>query len=114
MTLIVQISGEDLRIFINAAILQRIPGLLQKLMMLLEPANKEKNLRMESPAIHILVEIRQIGVFCYRFHHGVPTQLAGEKCDEGGLADANIAGDRNEICGHKMTRARKWIAFRGT
>ena len=49
--------------------------MLNQLMVMFQPFAEEKHLRMEAPALHILVEVSKIRVFRVGFVEGLPTKF---------------------------------------
>jgi hypothetical protein len=74
-------------------------------MMDLQAVGKKEDLRVETPGVHILIEIGQIWIFSDRLVKGIPAKLLAEQFNQGRLSDANIPGDDN-VFFHYATFAR--------
>jgi len=59
-----QVVGEDVRILVDRAVLEDHPRLAvgDHVHRLLDAAPEERNLKIERPAVHILVEVADIGI----------------------------------------------------
>jgi len=75
LLLFIEIVGKNFSIFINAAILDNIPGMNAKIFMSPEPPGQEEDLAVESPGLHILVEISQVRIFSFWFKKWCPIEI---------------------------------------
>ena len=100
VALVVQVAGEDFGVFVDAAILDDGAGLLQQAVVLLKATGEEEDLGVEAPPLHFLVKVGEVGVFGDGFEDGVPAEVLGQPGDESGFADADVAGDGDEVLGH--------------
>ena len=97
MPLQIQVAGKHLGIFIDAAILDHRTGDEQQFAVDLQAMGEEENLGMKAPGLHVLVEIRQVGIFSDRFKEGLPTEVFRKQTNQGGFAHPDISRNRNEF-----------------
>ena len=90
---IVEVGGKDVGVFVDGAVLYNRSVSVQDLEDLLVAAVEEEDLQVEGPALHIVVEVAQVGVIIRRFIMDIPTEMPAELFSEGGLAGADVAGD---------------------
>ena len=88
---VMQVSGEDLGVLIDRAILDdRLAGFRHALMML-EPVRQEVDLEMERPPFHVAIKVGEVRIVIDRFEIRVPAKPIGEEPRKGGLTGADIA-----------------------
>lgn len=97
---LVEIAGENLRSFVERAILHGRGGVIDQFPVLAQATAQKENLGMKTPAAHIAVEVGQIGVVIRRFIERSPAQFLAEQTGEGGLAHADITCNGDEVKFH--------------
>ena len=90
---VVQVGGEDVGILVDGSVLHDRPVSVEDFEHLLVAAVEEENLEVKRPALHIVVEVTQVGVVVGRFVVDIPTEVLTQLFGEGGFTGADIAGD---------------------
>ena len=91
----VEVGGEDVRVLVDRAVLHHVPSIAADLQQLLEAAVQEEDLEVEAPALHVLVEVEQVGVVVHRLLQQFPLVVLGEELGERRLARSDVSGDRD-------------------
>jgi len=58
---------------------------------------EEIDLQIEAPALHIEIEILEVGIVDDGFVESPPAEAPGDYVGHGSFADSNVAGDSDEI-----------------
>jgi hypothetical protein len=84
MLALVQITGENVSIFIDGSILDSHRCIGADFIDLSKATVQEIDLKVEGPSCHIMVEITQVGILVYGFVESNPTvmfrKLLGQRC----------------------------------
>jgi hypothetical protein len=70
----VQVLGENLRIFVHAAILNDRGRIIEQLTVSAQAPGQKENLGVKRPGMHILIKISQIRIFFFRLIERMPVQ----------------------------------------
>lgn len=92
---VVQVGREDVGIFVYSTVLHHRSVTAEDLEHLLITAVEEEDLKVERPALHVVVEVAQVGVVIGRFVMNVPSEMAAQLLGKGGLTGADVSGDRD-------------------
>src|SRR5690349_9160526 len=90
-------SREDLRIFVNGAVLDERSLARADLRLGLEALAQEVDLEMEAPARHVGVEHVEVRVINHGLVVREPAQLGAQAVRELGLADADVPRDGEKV-----------------
>jgi len=90
---VVEVGGENVGIFVNGAVLHHGDITLQNFENLLISVVQEIDLKIERPALHVVVKICEVGVVFGALKMRDPTELSGEFFAKGGLSGTYVAGD---------------------
>ena len=91
MTTGVEISGEDMRVFVNRTVLNNRFLAVPDFPDLIKPAVEKVNLKMERPSRHVFVKILEVRIVVDRFIQRHPPVVPGKLFHQRGLAGANVA-----------------------
>lgn len=90
---VVQVGGKDVGVFKDGAILNDGALALQDFENLPVTAVEEVNLKIERPAMHVVVEIAEVGIVLGAFVMHLPAELPAQLCAKSGFAGANVSGN---------------------
>jgi hypothetical protein len=96
VSLAVEVFGENLSVLVHGAILNHRIGAVENLVVVAQTPREEEDLGVESPLLHVLIKVGQIGIIIHGLVKGFPTQLLAEKSCEGGFAHSHVAGNGDE------------------
>ena len=82
-------------------------------------AHHEEELRVEGPALHVAVEVGEVGVFVVRLEEGRQFELLAEPLHEARLSGAHVSGDgdvsgRHDAAGVPRSDGRARVRYRVT
>src|SRR5437764_110441 len=92
-----QVWGKDECIFVDSPVLDNRFSRCPDFKYFLKPVVQVIHLHMERPALHILVEVINIGIGFYVLILWLPVVLAGEQLRERCLPGAYITSDTNML-----------------
>lgn len=108
-----KILDENLRILVDRSVeydaLFRLLGFEMKGIF----SRQIKDLRVESPSLHIFVEIGDIGVVIDRFIEWCEAISLGEEADHCGFSGTDVPGDSDKSCSHKPIKTKSPVYQRG-
>ena len=93
---LVQIVSENFHILIDCPVLDYAAIFGGNLALITEAMVQEIDLQIERPALHVTIEITQVGIIGHRFVEWFPAHLLSDNISKCGFADADIAGDADE------------------
>ena len=90
---VVEVGRKNVGILVDGAVLNDSAIALKDFQNLPIPAVEEENLKIERPAVHVVVKITQVGIIVGAFVVYLPTELFAQLGAKRGFARADIAGD---------------------
>ena len=90
---VVEVGRKNVGILVDGAVLNDSAIALKDFQNLPIPAVEEENLKIERPAVHVVVKITQVGIVVGAFVVYLPTELLAQLGAQRGFARADIAGD---------------------
>lgn len=93
----VEVAGEDLGVFVDAAVLDDGAGAVEEGAVVAQAAGEEEDLRVEAPTLHVGVKVGEVGVFNDGLVERLPAKLLGKQPGEAGLAYAYVSGHRYKV-----------------
>lgn len=87
-----EVGGKDVGVFVDSSVLNYSILPVSYFQQLLEPVVEKIDLEVETPPLHIAVEVRQVRVVLNILVVSLPAKVAGQHIGERGLARAYIAG----------------------
>ena len=112
-----QVRSEDSRVFEDGTILDDGFFATRNGHYILESLVEKVDLQIERPALHIFIEVFEIGVEVYRFEEGRPSVVLGKHFGECGFPAADVSGDGDVHgcrviwrCGYTFSKSPKSLA----
>ena len=90
-----EVRGEDACVLKDGAVLDDGVGALRYFDNIAEAFVEEIHLQVEAPAVHVLIEVVEVGIGLDRLEARRPAVALDEQLGEGGLAAPNVSGYRN-------------------
>lgn len=95
MLALVQVSGKDVRVFVDGAVLNNGFLAFADLSHLVKPTVQKIDLQVKRPARHVFIEIAQVWILVNRFIERSPAVMFGKFFYEGSFPTTNIARNGN-------------------
>jgi sugar (pentulose or hexulose) kinase len=62
-----------------------------------QAVGEEEDLRVETPGLHVLIKIGEVGVLCHRFVKRLAIQPFTDHLDQCGFSDTDVACNRDKF-----------------